>query len=207
MKFSNTSFQLPTTVSVRVSPPYFRHAALQCPCVQLSLLIALRVVLSCRVSHIVAQSLADQHVNKPQQQAAALEVKFSLTETEIILVEDLSSPDSDALILRLTAVSHYSQCEDSRPLLCNFQVTYKPPQPIRPLVTVELDLIATQMLTFSSKSSRNQNDSDPTNERTTPIYVIMGIISIMSSNDSDDQLVSIFDRVRSSLSNPVLPFV
>lgn len=69
----------------------------------------------------MANSLADQDINK-QQTVASIEVKFSLTETELILVEELSRPDSDALILRLTAVSQYSQCEDSRPLLCNFQV-------------------------------------------------------------------------------------
>ena len=49
--------------------------------------------------------------------------------------------------------------------------------------TVETDLIATEMLVFSSKSSRNKNDSNPIDGKTTPI--IMGIISIPNSNDSD----------------------
>ena len=35
--------------------------------------------------------------------------------------------------------------------------------------TVELDLIATEMLAFPSKLSRNKNDSDPISGRTTPI--------------------------------------
>ena len=41
------------------------------------------------------------------------------------------------------------------------------------------------MLALPLKSSRNKGDSDPINEKTTPIYAIMGIISIASSNDSD----------------------
>ena len=35
--------------------------------------------------------------------------------------------------------------------------------------TVEPDLIATEMLAFPSKSSRNKNDSDLINGKTTPI--------------------------------------
>ena len=35
--------------------------------------------------------------------------------------------------------------------------------------TVRADLIGTEMLAFSYKSSRNKNDSDPINEKTTPI--------------------------------------
>ena len=35
--------------------------------------------------------------------------------------------------------------------------------------TVESHLIATEMLAFPSKTSRIQNDSDPMNEKTTPI--------------------------------------
>ena len=37
------------------------------------------------------------------------------------------------------------------------------------IVTVESDLIATEMLAFPSKSSRNKNDSDPINGKTTLI--------------------------------------
>ena len=51
--------------------------------------------------------------------------------------------------------------------------------------TVEPDLIATEMLVFPSKSSRNKNDSNSTNEKTTPTYGINGIISIANSNNSD----------------------
>ena len=36
-------------------------------------------------------------------------------------------------------------------------------------LTVEPDLIATEMLEFPSKSSRNKNDSDPINGNTDPI--------------------------------------
>ena len=35
--------------------------------------------------------------------------------------------------------------------------------------TIELDLIATEILAFPYKLSRNKNDSDPINEKTTPI--------------------------------------
>ena len=35
--------------------------------------------------------------------------------------------------------------------------------------TVEPNLIATEILVFPSKSSRNKNDSDPINGKTTPI--------------------------------------
>ena len=51
--------------------------------------------------------------------------------------------------------------------------------------TVELDSIATEMLAIPSKSSRNKNYSDPIDGKTTPIYCIMGIISIANSDDSD----------------------
>ena len=37
------------------------------------------------------------------------------------------------------------------------------------IAAVEPDLIATEMLAPPSKSSRNQNDSDPVNGKTTPI--------------------------------------
>ena len=51
--------------------------------------------------------------------------------------------------------------------------------------TVDPDLIATEMLGFPSKSSRNRHDSDPINEKTTPIMVIMSMISIANFNDSN----------------------
>ena len=47
--------------------------------------------------------------------------------------------------------------------------------------TVQPDLIVTEMLAFPSKSSRNKNDSDPINGKTTPIQCIMGKISIVNS--------------------------
>ena len=72
--------------------------------------------------------------------------------------------------------------------------------------TIETDLIATEMLAFPSKSSRNKIDSDPLNEKTTPIFGMMGIISIVNSN-AGDQFSSLFLRaVRPSLSNPVLQY-
>ena len=49
---------------------------------------------------------------------------------------------------------------------------------IEAITTVELDLIAKEMLAFFSKPSRTHNDSDPANAKTTPIYGIMGIVSI-----------------------------
>ena len=52
------------------------------------------------------------------------------------------------------------------------------------LPTMEPDLIATEMLAFPSKPSRSQNGSEPVNEKTTPILGVMGIISVMNSNDS-----------------------
>ena len=58
------------------------------------------------------------------------------------------------------------------------------------LYTVELDLIATEMLAFPSKSSAYKNDSDHINEKTTPIYFIIGIISIANSSDHFLSLVS-----------------
>ena len=42
-------------------------------------------------------------------------------------------------------------------------------QVIRVYSTVEPGLIATEMLAFPSKSSRNKNDSDPLDGKTTPI--------------------------------------
>ena len=51
--------------------------------------------------------------------------------------------------------------------------------------TVELDFIATEMLAFPSKLSRNKNNSDPINGKTTPIQGIIGIISIANSNGYD----------------------
>ena len=51
--------------------------------------------------------------------------------------------------------------------------------------TVKLDLIVTEMLAFPSKSSTNKNDSDPLNEKTTPIYAITGIISTANFNHGD----------------------
>ena len=39
----------------------------------------------------------------------------------------------------------------------------------KPGHTVESDLIATEMLAFPSKSSRDEDDSDLINEKTTPI--------------------------------------
>ena len=65
---------------------------------------------------------------------------------------------------------------------------------------MEPDLIATEMLVLSSNSLGDENDSDPINEKTTPIYS-MGIISIVLANDSDN-----FRTVRASLSNPVLQY-
>ena len=41
--------------------------------------------------------------------------------------------------------------------------------PVSSADTVESNLIATEMVAFPSKSSRNNNDSDPVNGRTTPI--------------------------------------
>ena len=41
------------------------------------------------------------------------------------------------------------------------------------------------MLAFVSKSSRDKNDSDPINGKTTPVQGIMGVIPIANSNDSD----------------------
>ena len=39
---------------------------------------------------------------------------------------------------------------------------------------------------LTSKSSRNQNDSDPINEKTIPIYYIINVLSIANSNGSDN---------------------
>ena len=76
------------------------------------------------------------------------------------------------------------------PRLCNKQLGNARCQFILHLlmyyyITVELDLIATEMLAFPSKSSRHTNDSDPIKGKTTPIYVITEIISIANSDDSD----------------------
>ena len=52
---------------------------------------------------------------------------------------------------------------ERRQLLCSCEVGYLNK------TTVELDLIATEMLAFPSNSSRNKNDSDLKNGKTTPI--------------------------------------
>ena len=70
--------------------------------------------------------------------------------------------------------------------------------------TVEPDLTATEMLAFASNSERNKNDSDSINEKTTPIKVIMSVISIASYNNSSNFSVTIFAAVRPLLSNPLL---
>ena len=45
------------------------------------------------------------------------------------------------------------------------------------------------------------------NGKTTPIFGIMGIVSIANSNNNNNFSVAIFAAVRSSLSNPVLPYL
>ena len=67
-------------------------------------------------------------------------------------------------------------------------------------------MIATEILAFPSKSSRNKNDGDPVNEKTTPIRGITGVISIANSNDNDHFFMAIFTAVRPSLSNPVVQY-
>ena len=52
--------------------------------------------------------------------------------------------------------------------------------------TVELDLIAMEILVFPSNSPRNENDRDPTDEKTSLVLCMTGVISIAQSNDSDD---------------------
>lgn len=64
--------------------------------------------------------------------------------------------------------------------------------------------MATEMPAFPFKSSRHKNDSDLMNERTTPLYGIMGIVTITNYNDSDDFLSLFFMAVRPSPSNLVL---
>ena len=61
------------------------------------------------------------------------------------------------------------------------------------MITVEPDFIATEMSAFPSNSSRNKCDIDPVNEKTTLIKGIMGVISIVSSDDSD-HFSSLFSR-------------
>lgn len=48
---------------------------------------------------------------------------------------------------------------------------------------------------------------DPINEKTIPIYVTMGIISTVKSDDSDSFLLLFFAAVRSPLSNPALKYL
>ena len=64
-----------------------------------------------------------------------------------------------------------------------------------------------RMLALPSKPSRNENDMDPINEKTIPIYVTMGIISTVKSDDSDSFLLLFFAAVRSPLSNPALKYL
>ena len=66
------------------------------------------------------QSLIDS--GSAVDESASLELKCNVTDTELVLIEDLSSPDSNAVILRSTAVLHY-QPNKERVLLCNLQVS------------------------------------------------------------------------------------
>ena len=52
--------------------------------------------------------------------------------------------------------------------------------------TVEPEFTTTEILAFPSKSLRNKNGSDPIDEKTTPIYPMIGIISITNSNNNDN---------------------
>lgn len=81
-----------------------------------------RLIFTSRVNQQVAQSLATQ-VSEVAQVNAELVLKLNLTDTQLVLVEDLSSPDSNALILKTTAICHYQPNNESRPLICTLQVS------------------------------------------------------------------------------------
>ena len=70
----------------------------------------------------MAPNLVNQTVER-RQGGPKLEVKLNMTDTELVLVEDLSSSDSNAIILKMTAVSRYQPENGSRPLICNLQVS------------------------------------------------------------------------------------
>lgn len=88
--------------------------------------ILLRGGIFYRVSHAVARNLSKSGVADTSTPPTEpdLELKFNLTETELLLVENLQDADSDALILSMTSFCQYEPSSDSRPLLCTLQVLH-----------------------------------------------------------------------------------
>lgn len=74
-----------------------------------------------RVSEQVAKNLASQ-LSDDTQVNAEWEVKLNLTDTQVVLVEDLTEASSNAIILKTTAVSHFKTTNKNRPFICNLQV-------------------------------------------------------------------------------------
>ena len=71
----------------------------------------------------MAPSLVNEEFEKVEN-SPKLELKINLTDTELVLAEDLTSPSSNAIILKSTAVMHYQPSHEGRPLVCNLQVSY-----------------------------------------------------------------------------------
>mgnify|MGYP001798498660 CR=1 FL=1 len=78
-------------------------------------------LLTLRVSEQVAKNLASQ-LSDDTQVNAEWEVKLNLTDTQVVLVEDLTEASSNAIILKTTAVSHFKTTNKNRPFICNLQV-------------------------------------------------------------------------------------
>ncbi|KAF6021741.1 hypothetical protein EB796_019945 [Bugula neritina] len=73
-----------------------------------------------KVSQTVAPSLASLALEENAEDAK-LELKLNLTDTELVLVEDVSRNNSSSIILKTTAICHYQPYNESRPVICNLQ--------------------------------------------------------------------------------------
>lgn len=56
------------------------------------------------------------------EQGAQLDLKLNLTETEVLIIEELSNPHSHALIMKTTAYGQFDPSSEHRPFICNLQV-------------------------------------------------------------------------------------